>query len=95
MNPPSYYINHADEVVKQRGQEHGNYVECFNAISTMWTAYFEAKGWTIPVSSDDVAKMMVLMKICRAAAGHANREDHYVDMIGYAAIAGALISRED
>jgi hypothetical protein len=73
-----------------RNQQHGHKERSFVAIAAMWSAYLAARQEPAgPIRSHDVAQMMVLMKGCRAEWGTPIR-DHYVDMAGYAGIAGEL-----
>lgn len=81
----------ANIVEGARASTHGDKERSFAAIGMMWTAYLcsrkDSSGTT--VSAYDVAQMMVLLKIMRAAQGTAVR-DHFVDAAGYAAIAGEI-----
>jgi hypothetical protein len=42
------------------------------------------------ITAEDVALMMVLMKISRNTQGKKNNLDNFIDMCGYAAIAGEI-----
>ena len=42
------------------------------------------------ISAEDVALMMVLMKISRNTQGKKSNIDNFIDMCGYAAIAGEI-----
>jgi hypothetical protein len=44
----------------------------------------------MPITADEVAIMMVLLKIGRTKSRKAVK-DHFVDMAGYAAIAGDIV----
>jgi hypothetical protein len=73
-----------------RNQQHGHKERSFLAIAAMWSTYLAARQEPAgPIRPHDVAQMMVLMKGCRAEWGTPIR-DHYVDMAGYAGIAGEL-----
>jgi hypothetical protein len=81
----------ADIVEGSRNATHGAKERSFGAICDIWNAYLEGRA---DVSVDairpvDVAMMMVLMKMVRANQGQPIR-DHFVDMAGYAGIAGEL-----
>lgn len=65
-------------------QSHGSAENSFNDIANLWTAY---KG--IDFSSSDVAIMMALLKIARIK-NDKDKEDSFVDLIGYAACATEL-----
>ena len=50
------------------------------------TKGFKGRSYT----AEDVALMMVLMKISRNTQGKKNNLDNFIDMCGYAAIAGEI-----
>jgi hypothetical protein len=67
-----------------RAATHGDKRENHENIAALWSAYLG-----ISISPFQVALMMVLLKVARTQAGQPNLDD-YVDMAGYAAIAGEL-----
>lgn len=72
---------------KGRNETHGERHASFNAIAEMWTAYLKARKDPLgPISAEDVAWMMVLLKQQRSQWG-SKTEDHYADAAGYAAVA--------
>ena len=75
----------ATEAVADREFTHGECVENNKNIADLWTAY---SG--MPITADEVAIMMVLLKIGRTKSRKAVK-DHFVDMAGYAAIAGDIV----
>lgn len=59
-------------------------------IADLWASYIEGKhGADVPFNAEDVAHMMVLVKIARTFSGVYN-EDTYVDIAGYGALAGEV-----
>ena len=42
------------------------------------------------ITADDVAIMMILLKISRSTQGEKFNIDNFIDMVGYAAIAGEI-----
>ena len=44
------------------------------------------------ITAEDVALMMVLLKISRNTQGNKSNIDNFIDMCGYAAIAGEISS---
>ena len=78
----------ADIVGGARNKTHGDKERSFQGIADLWNAY-RANRSRLPITAGDVAVMMVLMKAARTAHGVPLR-DHFVDMAGYAAIAGEL-----
>jgi hypothetical protein len=68
-----------------RAKKHGDMFHSHDRIAKFWSVYL---GKTI--DAHDVACMMALLKIARTQCGETNPDD-YVDMAGYAAIAGELV----
>lgn len=83
-------MNDALKVINgERQNVYGNPEDTHETIAAMWQAYLNARGLASgadALGGDDVANMMVLMKVARQAGGKGKR-DNYVDMIGYAALA--------
>ncbi len=76
-------------VTKDRAADHGNMEDNFAAIAEFWSIYLNA-----PVTSHDVAAMMMLLKIARIRQnpGHL---DHWTDGAGYSACGGEIVSRRE
>lgn len=76
-----------------RADTHGSMARTHGCIASLWTVYLQSRrDNTAPLSPSDVAKMMVLLKLARSENGAHNNDD-YIDMAGYAAIAGELEGR--
>lgn len=71
-------------VMGARNEQYGSPEDCFNVIAGMWGSYLG-----VPLSSTDVAMLMVLLKVARSKA-NPKYADNYVDIAGYAACAGEL-----
>lgn len=67
-----------------RHEKHGEASENLGNIGALWSFYLGT-----PISAKQVAMMMVLLKVARTKTG-APTSDNYVDMAGYAGLAGAL-----
>ncbi len=78
-------IEEASKVVSNREFTHGECVENNKNIAELWTAYLG-----VPLTADEVAIMMILLKVARTKS-NPKHKDHYVDMLGYAAIAGEIV----
>ena len=79
----------AMELVRgDRRETHGDFKHNFAAIASLWNGYLQAQHLR-PLGAEDVAHMMVLLKIARTLRGAHNNDD-YVDAIGYAMIAAGL-----
>lgn len=73
----------------ERQDAYGNPEDVFGIIADFWQTYLKGRGMAVMVNELDVAHMMCLLKIAREAGGKGKR-DNIVDLLGYAAIAGAL-----
>lgn len=79
-----------EATTKDRSVTHGAKERSFVQIAGAWNWYLAArKDPSAPITATDTANMMVLLKIARSVQG-VPVMDHYVDMAGYAAVAGEL-----
>lgn len=75
-------LQEAEKIVcNDRENIYGSPGDNFEMIARLWKAYLD---W--PVTADDVANMMILLKVARIETGEFN-VDNYVDIAGYAACA--------
>lgn len=72
----------------ERLAAYGEPEDNFATIAKFWSHY---KG--IDFSAHDVALMMVLLKVARIKSG-SGKEDSYVDLCGYAALAADMAERD-
>lgn len=70
-----------------RESQHGDKVDNHQNIARLWSAYLG-----VTITADQVALMMVLLKVARTKTGQLNRDD-FVDMAGYAGVAGEIMGR--
>lgn len=93
MAPADHLIKSAaDLVANDRANTHGDKRQNHKNIAALWNAYLDIRRDTAsPLTETDVAQMMVLLKLARTQLGAFNQDD-YVDLVGYAAIAGELAS---
>ena len=78
---------HAEDMDHDYGKPEDN----FQTIAYLWSTYMDAaygEDFNIYFSSRDVAAMMILLKIARAATS--TKCDHWVDIAGYAACGGEI-----
>lgn len=81
-------------ICQDRQNQYGAPEDSFLTIAAFWETYLSAKyERPIELTRDDVAIMMVLLKVARTI-GHAHHVDNYVDMAGYAALAAELAENE-
>lgn len=81
-------------ICQDRQNQYGEPEDSFLTIAAFWEVYLQSKtGKVINLTRDDVALMMVLLKVARTN-GHKHHVDNYVDMAGYAALAAELAQNE-
>lgn len=82
----------ADLVGGDRSIAHGEAVESLQAIGELWGHLLSLMGKPLPepLEARDVAILMAGLKIVRAYKGDESSDDNYVDMAGYAGLAGAV-----
>lgn len=72
----------------ERGKTHGDVRELFATVANLWTEYINHD-----FSVQEVAAMMVLLKIARTRHGGDNPDD-WLDAVGYSALGGELAEEE-
>jgi hypothetical protein len=86
----------ADSIINGvREATHGQKERSFELIAQFWNTYLNGrKAPAFPITGVDVALMMDLMKLARFLQGTPIR-DHFVDKVGYTAIACELLELEN
>jgi len=80
-----------DLITGDRNETHGDAFQNHAEIAEFWNIFLDKKLQPMAsITAEDVALMMVLMKISRNNQGKKNNLDNFVDMCGYAAIAGEI-----
>ena len=87
MKTKEYLEEAAKFVTGQRQYDYGNKYENHKNISDLWSAYLGRE-----ILPHDVAICMLLVKVARLK--HRKTKDCYLDMAGYAAIAGEITDKE-
>lgn len=81
-------------VCGDREEDYGSPEDSFKLIARLWSEYL-AGAQRVPqrnlIDAADVAIMMALLKIARMA--HGNKADNFVDLAGYAACAGEIVTK--
>lgn len=92
------FLNKAKECVCQSRQaDYGDIENNFSTIADFWNIYLEAHADKVndyEINPEDVAAMMILLKVARIASGH-QKADNWIDIAGYAACGGELEGRVD
>ena len=88
-----YILREAARIVcGDRNEQYGNPEDSFRAIAEFWETYVRercvSKGANVCIQAEDVAMMMVLLKVARTICG--TKADTYIDIAGYAACAGEI-----
>ena len=87
------FLDRVKSIVAEREGQHGKPAETFKAIAAAWSAYLTAiVGVPVMLREEDVAMMMVELKVQRFAGGQSAHMDTLLDIAGYAACAGELVS---
>lgn len=76
-------------VTGKRDDEYGGPEDNFSRIAALWSAYLGTD-----IGAEDVAIMMVLLKISRLAASFYESMDSWVDIAGYAACGAEIATRD-
>lgn len=87
-NERTAILNKAIEMIGNRGIDHGEAFLNMQHTAKIWSAYLG-----VEIGPMDVALMLALVKVSRAKMGNNLHGDHYVDMAGYAAIAGEVAKK--
>lgn len=83
-------------VTGEREKQYGKPEDNFAAVAQMWEVYLRGQcvgeGADVRVAPEDVAMMMVLLKVGRLMTGD-YLTDNYVDICGYVACAGEIAGK--
>ena len=91
MNKEEILKQAQDLVSGDRNDTHGDAFENHAEIAEFWNIYLDKKLQPMAsITADDVAIMMILLKISRHTQGEKFNLDNFIDMVGYAAIAGEI-----
>ena len=81
----------SDLISNDRNKSHGDAFNNHAEIAEFWNIFLDKKlNPMASITADDVAIMMILLKISRHTQGEKTNIDNFVDMAGYAAIAGEI-----
>ena len=73
-------------ISKTRNETHGDAFKNHAEIAEFWNIFLDKKLQPMAsITAQDVAVMMILLKISRST-----HVDNFIDMVGYAAIAGEI-----
>lgn len=84
-------------VYGDRQRDYGHPRDNMRAIALHWNAYLKARGISQPdrlLQTEDVAAMLILMKVGRLASGRMKR-DTVADIAGYAAVLSRVLGIDE
>lgn len=82
-------LDKAKSIVRgERDQEYGGPEHNFTKIAHLWSFYLDAH-----IGPEDVAAMMILLKVARVASSEYKSIDSWIDIAGYAACGGEIATR--
>lgn len=81
---PQAILQEAQKTLEKRGEVYGGFQGSLNDIACLWNAYLGEQ-----LTPRDVAMLMLLLKIARTDSSP-DHIDNYIDIAGYAALAGGL-----
>ncbi len=95
-NTRSAVLAEADRLVNgERNVDYGDPIADFARTADFWTTYLSSvRGLASPLEAHDVAVLMALLKISRIAWSP-DKEDHWVDLAGYAACGADCVERAE
>ena len=70
-----------------RHEEYGDAIDSFTLIAAYWNAHLGLRNF---ITVNDVPMMMALMKVARTHGDGRKSRDTFVDICGYAALAGEI-----
>lgn len=73
----------------ERAVQHGDKEDVHQQIADHWNVYLGSR-LTLPITALDVALMMIELKIARAKGAGRTNQDNYIDIAGYAGVAGEI-----
>ena len=80
-----------DLITGDRNETHGDAFQNHAEIAEFWNIFLDKKLQPMAdITAQDVAIMMILLKVSRSNQGKKFNLDNFVDMAGYSAIAGEI-----
>jgi hypothetical protein len=87
------FLDEVKDIVSEREGQHGNSIKTHGGIAELWSIYLSKKtGIPVKIDGADVAMMQILAKVGRFICGQSDHMDTVLDIAGYAACAGEIVS---
>ena len=91
MTKEEVLVKAKELISNDRNDSHGDAFKNHAEIAEFWNIFLDGKLQPMAnITAADVAIMMILLKISRSTQGEKFNIDNYIDMVGYAAIAGEI-----
>lgn len=87
------FLDEVKDIVTEREGQHGKPAKTHGVIAELWSIYLSEKiGISVKIDGADVAMMQIEAKIGRFISGQSDHMDTVLDIAGYAACAGEIVS---
>ena len=87
------FLDEVKDIVSEREGLHGKPARTLGVIGELWSTYISQRlGIPVKVDGADVAMMQILAKTGRFISGQSDHMDTVLDIAGYAACAGEIVS---
>nr|DAR72189.1 MAG TPA: hypothetical protein [Caudoviricetes sp.] len=87
------FLDEVKDIVTEREGQHGKPAKTHRAIAELWSIYLSEKtGIPVKIDAADVAMMQIQAKVGRFISGQSDHMDTVLDIAGYAACAGEIVS---
>lgn len=87
------FLDEVKDIVTEREGQHGKPAKTHGVIGELWSIYVSEKtGIPVKIDAADVAMMQIQAKVGRFICGQSDHMDTVLDIAGYAACAGEIVS---
>ena len=87
------FLDEVKDIVTEREGQHGKPAKTYGVIAELWSIYLSEKtGIPVKIDAADVAMMQIQAKVGRFISGQSDHMDTVLDIAGYAACAGEIVS---
>ena len=87
------FLDEVKDIVTEREGQHGKPAKTHRVIAELWSIYLSEKtGIPVKIDAADVAMMLLQAKVGRFISGQSDHMDTVLDIAGYAACAGEIVS---
>lgn len=88
------FLDEVKDIVTEREGQYGNPDRIHGVIAELWSLYLsETAGIPVKINGADVAMMQIQAKVGRFMCKQSDHMDTVLDIAGYAACAGEIVSK--